>query len=367
MKNLLLLLAATIVAPAFAQVVPFDSDRWVIDANDSRIEEYQGHQSLFLKGGVAYLRDSEFLNGTIEFDIMVTGERGFMGGFWRMIDRNNREEFYIRPHQSGKPDANQYTPIFNRVSGWQLYHGEGFGAQIEYKFNQWMHIKIAIHENTGEVYIMDMDQPVLVIHELKRDPVEGMVGVSAGNFVHARFANFQYTAASSQELTGEFKELPRADENSIMRWMVSEPYIEDSVKNILALGPKDLRDADWKLLESEDSGLANLSRVADYSKGTTVFVRVDIETSDARAKMLSFGYSDRVKVFLNGDLLYSGNNGYLSRDFRYLGTIGYFDEVLLNLDEGDNQLVFMVSESFGGWGIQAKFSDLEGISLTAKD
>lgn len=33
-----------------------------------------------------------------------------------------------------------------------------------------------------------------------------------------------------------------------------------------------------------------------------------------------FGCSDRAKVYLNGRLLYAGDNGYASRDYRHLGT-----------------------------------------------
>ena len=76
---------------------------------------------------------------------------------------------------------------------------------------------------------------------------------------------------------------------------------------------------------------------------------------------LRFGYSDRVRVFLNGSLLYAGDNGYRSRDFRYLGTIGLFDSVPLALRPGDNELVMAVSESFGGWGVLAKVGEPNGM------
>ena len=72
---------------------------------------------------------------------------------------------------------------------------------------------------------------------------------------------------------------------------------------------------------------------------------------------LRFGYSDRVRDFLNGRLLYSGDNGYRSRDFRYLGTIGLFDSVPLALRAGENELLLAVSDSFGGWGVLAEVGD----------
>ena len=67
---------------------------------------------------------------------------------------------------------------------------------------------------------------------------------------------------------------------------------------------------------------------------------------------------------MNGALLYSGDNTYRSRDYHYLGTIGLFDEVPLNLRAGDNELVFAVSESFGGWAIMAAIKDQEGLEIT---
>jgi len=63
-------------------------------------------------------------------------------------------------------------------------------------------------------------------------------------------------------------------------------------------------------------------------------------------------------VYLNGTLIYSGENMYQSRDYRYLGTIGLFDNIVLPLQPGDNELWFAVTESFGGWGIKARINDL---------
>ena len=42
------------------------------------------------------------------------------------------------------PDASQYNPAFYGLSSWQLYHGEGYSAQIDYRFDEWTHVKIVI-------------------------------------------------------------------------------------------------------------------------------------------------------------------------------------------------------------------------------
>ncbi|MBL7960292.1 hypothetical protein JNL27_08630, partial [bacterium] len=143
----------------YAQVIPFDSPRWNIKAKESKIVDYLGQKALYLNGGGAIIKDAGFTNGTIEFDIAVTGERGFMGAVWRLVDSANYENFYIRPHQSGNPDANQYTPVFNNIAAWQLYYGEAYSTPVKYVNNEWMHIKIAVSGKYAEVYIQDMEKP----------------------------------------------------------------------------------------------------------------------------------------------------------------------------------------------------------------
>ena len=93
--------------------VPFDSGRWRWSAAESRMEDYLGRKSLYLRKGIATVADARFVNGWIEFDMAFTGERGFMGAIWRVQDTKDYEEFYLRPHQSGNPDATQYTPVFH--------------------------------------------------------------------------------------------------------------------------------------------------------------------------------------------------------------------------------------------------------------
>jgi hypothetical protein len=54
-----------------------------MEAAENKLVNYLNKESLFLKGGIAYIKDSEFLNGIIEFDIAFNQERGFVGAVWR--------------------------------------------------------------------------------------------------------------------------------------------------------------------------------------------------------------------------------------------------------------------------------------------
>src|SRR5690242_10659140 len=76
------------------------------------------------------LVEVELLDGPVQVDIALTGERSFPGVGFRTRG-TNYESFFVRPHQTGNPDSVQYTPVFNGVSGWQLYHGSGHWNEVE--------------------------------------------------------------------------------------------------------------------------------------------------------------------------------------------------------------------------------------------
>ncbi len=91
--------------------------------------------------------------------------------------------------------------------------------------------------------------------------------------------------------------------------------------------------------------------------------RITIHSETEQVKRLYFGFSDYVTVFFNDKAMYSGMDNFMSRDYRFLGTIGFFDVLFLPLKKGDNELWFVLSEDFGGWGVKAKFENMEHIEL----
>jgi hypothetical protein len=350
--------------PAGAETVPFSSPRWDTDHRDAEIVSHLGRESLHLKAGLTWLRDVDFTDGTLEFDVSLTGERGFLGAVWRLQDKENFEQFYIRPHQSGNPDANQYTPVFNGLAGWQLYHGEGYAATVKYDPGAWIHVKIVVSGEQAEVYI-DSTEPVLFIPELKRENKPGRIGLSAvGGFASGWFSNFSYEAARSPALKGGAMRPPDPPAGMIPTWRVSGAFDGSSLAGKTRLTADEKGGRSWTRLPSERSGVANLARVQAPGPGKdTVFARVTLRASSGTAQKISFGYSDRVMVYLNDRLIYSGTNAYRSRDYRYLGTIGLFDDLYLPLEEGDNELWFAVGESFGGWGILARIEARDGVQI----
>jgi hypothetical protein len=358
-------LSMTTLSPS--QTVPFDSGRWQWNAAEHRVEDHLGRKSLYLRNGIATVSDARFTNGAIEFDIAFTRDRGFMGGIWRVRDASSFEEFYLRPHQSGNPDANQYTPVFNGVAGWQLYHGKRYSAAVEYPFNEWIPVKILFAGAQAEFYIGDMEKPVLFVDGLKQSVEPGGVGLRVMDFAPAHFSNFSFTVMDSPPIQGRPGKPERVPENAISSWSVSDAFRESALVDQTAVDPDHLAARSWTRLETESSGLANLARVQGVQlRKDTVYARKVIHSSRQQVKRLDFGFSNRVRVYLNGQLLFRGNDPARSRDYRFLGSIGYFDSLYLPLREGDNELLMAVteeSEDLGGWGVQARVENLAGITL----
>jgi hypothetical protein len=350
--------------------VPFDSGRWQFHAAESRVEEHLGRRSLRLGAGIATVAGLQFVDGLIEFDVAFTGDRGFMGGIWRVQDPGNYEEFYLRPHQSGNPDATQYTPVWNGVSGWQLYHGKRYSVPVVHRPNAWTRVRVLFAGSQAEIYVDDQEEAVLLVEELKRPVAAGGVGVSVGNFATAHFSNFccGATAAPPFKPRAHLRRPPEtAPPGVVPVWWISDAFPESALDGAVRLdgGVREVAaERRWTRLAAERSGLANLARVQGIAPpDNTVFARQVIVAEREATRELRFGWSDRIRVYLNGRLLFRGDDTTRSRDYRFLGSIGYFDALYIPLARGQNELLMAVSEDQGGWGLQAALADRAGIAL----
>lgn len=348
-----------------AQEFPLTPDIWEVTAAGHVFENFEGKRSLYLFQGRANLKtDLSFKTGVIEYDVYVTERRGFAGMHFRIADAQNFEEFYIRPHQSGNPDANQYTPVFNGLSGWQLYHGAGHAAAVMYKMNAWNHIKLVIADTDAEVYINDMESPLFYIPELKRTSIAGSIRLSGGGPSPFHFAELKVIKLDKPVLKSKRKPLPEIAENVIKTWEVSNSFPEREVEGKYELDLQFSSDLVWTEVKTESPGYANLARVAVRTNtNNTTFAKVTITSDKKQTKALLYGFSDSAKVYLNDQILAGGSDMFTSRDYRFLGTMGFHDVVYLPLKKGKNKLWIAVSENFGGWGIMAAFENKEGIKV----
>ena len=141
----------------------------------------------------------------------------------------------------------------------------------------------------------------------------------------------------------------------VTRWQVSDPFPEGLLAGATTLPAGLVAERSWTGLAAEPSGLVDLARVNGVRDDrNTVLARATLHAEQDEVCAVELGFSDRAVVYLNGRAHYRGDDTYRSRDYRFLGSIGWYDTLFLPLVAGDNDLVVAVSEDFGGWGVQAR-------------
>jgi len=330
--------------------VDFESDRWT-NAN-AEIVDHLDRRSLI---GTALLEDVEFDDGIIEVDIAVDGGRSYPGIIFRYQSPGNYEKFYIRPHRAPLyPDALQYMPVINGIGCWQLYNGDGYTAMGEIPAGQWIHVRMEVKGEQARVFVDDMESPALVVDNLQHGMSKGSIGVEGPRNRTAYFSNFRYTIDDGLVFDPAPKrELPPG---MLAEWDLSQTFKINDVTPDRYPNVETLNTIEWQEIRCEPSGLVNVARYITRvgREPDCVFARTTIKSDEAGTKKLLFGYSDDVTVFLNGEILFAGESAYRQRDPSFLGIIGLFDTVHLPLREGDNELLLMVAESFGGWGFMCR-------------
>ena len=375
MKNTIIGLCALCVSGAAfaqdeAQYVSYGGHDWRITAQRAEVEQHLGRAALALSGGRIWLDDAAFKDGVIEFDVAYEEQQGFIGPIWRAETDRRFEEIYFRSHLSGKPDAVQYTPVENGNSAWQIFSDGNALAAIDQNFGAWNHAKVVVKGDKADFYF-NSDTPQLHIPDLKTDIETGNVGlrVSGQGGMTAYFSNIVVRPLEDgEEIIGEPKEPVPLPDGLVTAWNVSSVFHEDIVADTLTLTDAATDDLTWTALDAETNGIANISKVANRFRdgGSTVFIRANIRADRKQMKEMRFGYSDRVRIYLNGKRVYYGNAGWRTRDYRFLGTVGFFDSAGLDLKRGDNELLIAISETFGGWAWAGAFEDQSGISIENK-
>ncbi|MFC2166394.1 SMP-30/gluconolactonase/LRE family protein [Acidobacteriota bacterium] len=343
------------ISNTFAQegTVSFSSDRWTLYS--AQIVDYLDQKAL---RGAAILKDTMFTDGVIEFDIAFQGSRCFAGIMFHMASETDYEEVYLRPHQTNNPDALQYTPVFNGVSGWQLYNGPGFTNAVSIPYKQWIHFKMEISGIQARVFVGQSKRPALVINDLKHGKVKGWIGIKGPNNGLAHFSNF--TFRHDDNLKFDPPPSTQIPPDLLLDWDLSEPLKITQIDREKAPPDTKIDSLKWTKVTGESSGLIDIART--YAKQGAdpdcVLARTTIQSNQDQIKKLIFGYSDEVSIFLNGKILFRGHSEYLSRSARFLGVVGLYDSVFLPLQKGQNELLLMVTESFGGWGFICRLADI---------
>jgi hypothetical protein len=353
--------------------LPPDSPRWELEGN-AKATEYLGRKCLLLDGGAASVKDFEMRDGVVDVDVAASSARGFAGFQFRIAaDGQNAEEIYLRPHESGYPDAIQYTPILSTGRNWQIYNGPGFTAAVDIPRDSWFHVRLAVTGAQAKLFVKDMEKPALVMDDLKSGIEKGQLALMV-LMGATYFANFEVRATPDAKWE---RHLPPMAPGTLTKWSLSPAY--DALARNLErpLSGDEARAIAWQDVEAEPPGFVVLYRYRDaphprvsfQSDFSTrlqpqpgmkvLYARTVIESDRDQVKKLEIGYSDDVSVFLNGAILWRGRSAQAFRDPRFLGIVNpENDAVYLPLRKGRNELVLAVSELGGGWGFVCRLADV---------
>jgi len=353
--------------------VPPDSPRWELEG-EAKPAEYLGRKCLRLDGGGATLKDFEMRDGVVDVDVAVANApRGFFGIQFR-IAGDDAEWVYLRPHQSGYPDAIQYTPVLKTGLNWQIYNGPGFTAPVDIPRETWFHIRLEVAGAQGKFFVKDMEKPVLVMNDLKSGIQKGQVALAVLTGA-TYFSNFEVRTTPDAAWV---RHEPAMPPGTLTKWSIS-PALDALARNLeRPLSADEARAMKWQPVEAEPPGVVVLYRYreaphprvsfqSDFSTrlqpqpGTkVVYARTTIDSDRDRVRKLEIGYSDDVSVFVNGRILWRGRSAQAFRDPRFLGIVNpENDAVYLPLKKGSNELVLAVSELGGGWGFICRLADVE--------
>lgn len=360
-------------APMESLKLPPDSPRWELQGQ-AKLSEYQGRKALLIDGGAAIVKDFEMRDAIIDVDVATPAPRGFFGFDVRIDgEGKNYEEIYLRQHQSGYPDAMQYTPVLNTGRNWQIFNGPGFTGAVDIPKAVWFHMRLEVAGAQAKLYVKDMEKPALVMDDLKSGIEKGQVALFALTG-ETYFSNFEIKTTADAPWV---RHLPPMPENTLTKWSISPSY-DGLARNLeLPLSPSESGDIKWQEVEAEPPGFVVLyryreaphPRVTFQSEFSTrlqpqpgmkvLYARTTIDSDREQIKKLEIGYSDDVTVFLNGKILYRGRSAQGFRDPRFLGIVNpENDAVYLPLKKGANELLLAVSELGGGWGFICRLQDV---------
>jgi hypothetical protein len=363
-----------LVAPGEALDLPVTDGGWALEGPSVKVAKEDGRDAIAIETGVAYRRDVRLGDGTVEFDVKLTRRRSFVYVMFRMQDDREYEEMYLRPHKSNLPDAIQYAPVYQGQSAWQLYHGPGATAAVELP-PAWVHVRLVLQGSRAALFVGNEREPALVVPRLAREPRAGYLAIrgfvprgTPGEGPCAWYSDLRVFPGRTDFDFTSVAPPPPSGAGTVREWAVSAAFAPavgglPSPPDQAAVGP-------YRRVETEPSGLLEMHRYVKVPAGgreTTAAARVHVVAEKDGLYVLDLGWSDEATVFLDGRPLFRGEAAYSFDNPRRDGLIGYDQaRLFLPLRAGDNELLVVVEDGFGGMGLMARFPDPSGLRLEAR-
>ena len=194
------------------------------------------------------------------------------------------------------------------------------------------------------------------VDHLRTEQNSGEIGLFA--LFTNRFSNFRVTHKDAIQ-KNQKKDSDPIDKVIISEWNItqSKPYKEG------ALNFKDFSKETYTTVTTEKSGLLPFSKHIQKSssgnfgqnKQDYVVAMTTVNANKDETRLFSFDYSDKIIVYLNGQVVFKGNNAFRAKGVQYMGHLSISTNTLyLPLKKGKNTLHCVVIDQANGWGLMGK-------------
>ena len=156
----------------------------------------------------AVVKDALFRDGTIEVEVAGQpaagapgGARGFIGIAFRLQADGSYEYIYLRPTNGRADDqvrrnhSTQYSshPSFDFARSRQEAP-EKYESYVDLEPGVWTKYKIEVEGRKARLYVHGVEQPSLIVDDLKMEPRAGGVALWVGPNTEGYFANLKIAA-----------------------------------------------------------------------------------------------------------------------------------------------------------------------------
>lgn len=210
-----LLLGAILAASVEAQTVSLDSpDQLKLVNVKTETVTFKGRKALRVsdaapagagdEGRLVILPKTEFQDGIIEVDLAgepgpgaAEGARGFVGVAFRVAPDHSRFEcIYLRPTNGRAEDQvrRNHSVQYISVPGfpWPLLRKqfpEKYETYVDLLPAEWTKVKIEVRGEKARLYVNGVEQPTLLVNDLKQGQSKGSIALWIGTGTVAHFAN----------------------------------------------------------------------------------------------------------------------------------------------------------------------------------
>ena len=158
------------------------------------------------EGRLVVLTKTDFQDGIIEIDMAgepgpgaAEGARGFVGIAFRVApDQSRFECFYLRPTNGRAEDQvrRNHSAQYISVPGFPWHRlrkefPEKYETYVDLLPAEWTKVKIEVRGEKARLYVNGVEQPALLVNDLKQGQSKGAIALWVGTGTIAHFANLR--------------------------------------------------------------------------------------------------------------------------------------------------------------------------------